>query len=197
MNLKFDLIVIDLEMNQPSGEIIEIGAVKYMRDGTIYPEIFQQYVSITDDLSPDIIKLTGITNNKLNEKGLDLFSAVLKLREWAVKETKNVILAGWGSDVAYLRRAVEGLQKDWQFRGMSVDIKSFLMLYTGMLNIKPESKGLNGYLQAHGLVFDNVYGNAHRAASDAYNTARLLQKVVKDFEDTKTVLLGVWKKLGE
>ena len=72
--------VLDLEMNQPSGTIIEVGAVCYhSRSGKITSR-FSQHVKLPEGelLNPDITKLTGITKEDIEvARPLDQVLALL------------------------------------------------------------------------------------------------------------------------
>ena len=81
----------DLELNQPSNKIIQIGAVKFnILTGEVYDRL-RTYVHIDEPLCTDesichIPKLTGITDKILEEKGVTLHEAYKELRKFHIKE---------------------------------------------------------------------------------------------------------------
>lgn len=187
MRLPYDLIVFDLECNQPSGKIIEIGAVRLTRNFEIRDE-FQTLVNPNEPITNDIIELC-----KLNEDDLasiasadSLEDAGTRFHAWATKETKNVVLASWGNfDVTELHSQWKGCP----FRRKAVDIKSIALWELARYGLK-STNSLSSSLTAFGIV---SYGVAHRAVYDALNTARLLQAAAhkqKHFKETLLDLIG-------
>jgi inhibitor of KinA sporulation pathway (predicted exonuclease) len=186
MKFPFDIVSLDLEINNPddlSAEILEIGAVKVKRDLSIDPETFSCLIKGSSPVNPYVTNLTGITNEMVDREGVKLATALAYLHGWAHKPTTNIVLAAWGSDISYLRSAAERRGIKWPFRGMSLDIKSMALLAEALFNRKPRSQGLRSFLQNWGLEFDPTYGPQHRALPDAYNTARILQRLPKPLED--------------
>lgn len=72
MENKENYLTLDLEMNQSSGKIIQIGAVV----GNIYTgailEKLSVFINPGEPLNPDIIKLTGITEEQVQNEGVSL-----------------------------------------------------------------------------------------------------------------------------
>jgi DNA polymerase III alpha subunit (gram-positive type) len=192
MRLPYDLIVFDLEANQPSGEIIEIGAVRVLRDGTI-ADTFQALINPNEKLSSFITKLTGITDKMLeNCKQFEPIAA--QFAAWAKASTTNVILASWSSyDTNELRNAhkVRGVQ--YPFRGKSIDIKSigtWVALTRGMARSR---EGLATALEQWDIP---PHGEPHRALNDAMDTANLFVKWWESQFQIGTSILNKLKELG-
>ena len=175
MRLGYDLIVIDLELNQPSEKVIEIGAVKFLRDGGIHPSKFQRLILIDEPLDPYIINLTGITELELRNDGIPLAEAMQHFEKWATADSKNLLVASWGGDVPFLRQYCEKHKVPWPFRRKSIDVKSICIWLNAMFDRKYKSDGLGSNLEQWGLGLDETYGKKHRALADAWNTARLMQ----------------------
>ena len=91
-------IVLDMEWNQPwpgsyaarkvlpveiHGEIIQIGAVRMLEDGSIADE-FQVLVrpKYYKKLNSRVAKLTGIRDSDLKERGLPFNDALQRFRDW-------------------------------------------------------------------------------------------------------------------
>lgn len=199
--LPYDLIVLDLEANQPSGEIIEIGAVKLTRDGGVHPHQFGELVRIKDHLGAcdtrggrkTITELTGISEQMLKEA--DYFPGVAaRFKNWAMSESKNILLASWGNwDIPCLRKDYEKHGLDYPFRGKSIDIKSIGVWVNLVTGHKVKGDGLSTMMKSWGLKFK---GDKHRGKDDAYNTALLLQVWWNFYRDQGEYLLNAAKKLG-
>lgn len=187
MRLKYDLIVFDLEANQPSGKIIEIGAVKFTREGEIKDQ-FQVFVNPLEKMDPYVRKLCGITDADV-QGGVDLATAVSQFYAWATAESKNVLLCAWGNyDIAELRQQCKEERIEFPFRGKGIDAKSVAVWVTAMMKKPISSDGLTTMMNGWGVLFDNALGNRHRGLGDAYNTARLLQRIWREYEE-KTIML--------
>lgn len=207
MRLPYDIIIFDLEANQPSDKIIEIGAVKFLRDGGIHPEKFSTLVKIDETLGvcnggkivdgenqgKTITELTGITDEMLSSAP-EFPEAAEKFEKWAFSGSKNFILAAWGNwDVPCLRAEYERFQRPYPFRGKSFDIKSMVVWSSCMFGKKWKSDGMGSMLKCWELPFE---GSQHRAKDDAFMTARLLQKVWKFYEENGEKIIKNLKQLG-
>lgn len=199
MRFGFDIVVLDLELNNPNQDnetIIEIGAVKFLRDGGIHPSIFTRVISIEEPLSPYIIELTGITDQEIRNSGVSLAEAMNDMEAWAKTESKNIVLGSWGSDVHYLRQYCKDRGINWPFRGKAIDVKSIAIWLNAMFNLPRKSDGLGSTMGAWELEFDTQYGQRHRALPDAYNTALLMQRFLSAHKDEGDKILKSLSKLG-
>ena len=178
--LPYDLIIFDLEANQPSSKIIEIGAVKLLRDGGIHPSKFSQLVKIDEPLGTcdtrsgtvTITELTGITQQMLDEGGVPFKEGLRLFKEWSSSETTNILLASWGAwDCPCLRDNCEAHSLQYPFRGKSMDLKNIGIWMNLITGKKVKSDGLGSMMKAWGVKFE---GNKHRACDDAFNTAKLM-----------------------
>jgi len=197
---KYDLIVLDLEMNQPTRSIIEIGAVKLLRDGTISKDHFSSVVNPKEGLGLctakgrgriTITELTGITQQEVDSAQM-LGNVVERFHKWATQDSPNIILAGWGGDPQWLLSEVVSKELSYPFRRKSLDVRSMVVFYSSLIRRKYDSDGLEALMRAWKLEPE---GNAHRALPDALNTARLLQKVIRYHRDTWLIADKLRKKL--
>lgn len=201
MRLPYDLIVLDIEANQPSSKIIELGAVKFLRDGGISPNKFSQLVAIDEKLgfctgnnNCSITELTGITDKMLEENGWPFAMAGKAFKNWVFSDTKNIVLASWGNwDIPCLRMNYEQAGVPYPFRGKSLDIKSIGVWVNLIRGKKVKADGLSSMMKAWEIPFE---GTKHRACDDAYNTARLLQKWWQSFDEEAAKALKALGKLG-
>lgn len=193
MRLPYDLIILDLEANMPSGKLIEIGAVRLMRDGGISKDTFSEFIQIDEPLTDYIINLTGITEKDL-KKAKNFTEVGLRFYNWATKHSKNILLCSWGNwDIPALRKNYEDNLIKYPFRGKSMDIKSIVVFLSCMFGKKLKSDGLTQALKQWGLKFE---GERHRAKDDALMTAKLLQTIWKDYEETGKKIKHQLSKLG-
>jgi len=199
MKLPYDVIVLDLEINYPNDptkeEIIELGAVRFNRDGTIDPVPFTALITVSKPLQQEIIELTGITQEEMDSKGRCLIEVMYDFELWATKKTKNIVLGAWGADIPYLQKYLDVNLVQYNFRRKFFEAKSAMTFINALTGKKP-SNGLGGMLLAWGLEFDPLYGKQHRALADAYNTAKLLAKVGQDFNIAGLVILDKLEVLG-
>lgn len=193
--LPYDLVVVDLEANQPSNKIIEIGAVKVTRDGSIHPNQFSSFVYLDEPLNPEVAKLTGISEmNLINLSAPNFSDAMTTFKEWALSESKNIVLASWGNwDIPLLRSACRQCDIEYPFRGKSIDIKSIAVWVGLVTGIKTGGDGLGTVIRAWNLEF---VGPRHRATADAWNTANLFLAWWKFYRETGEAMLKCAKKLG-
>lgn len=162
---------LDLEMNQPSGKIIQIGIVV---GSELTGEIFAReriYVKIDEPLSPYITELTGITEEDLATKGMSLLEAYRKVeavhKEWGC--AVNPIVWG-GGDSKVLREQLGFTESDsFVFGHRWYDVKTLYQSWRKAMN-QPIQGGLAKSMTKMGLKFE---GRKHDACDDAFNTFRM------------------------
>jgi ATP-dependent DNA helicase DinG len=165
--------VFDLEMNQPSGRIIQVGGViGDLHKGRILTE-FNYYVNPGEPLNPYITHLTGITDNDVIQ-GFDI--SVVK-RDLDALITKYKVCKSpivWGNgDLRALKS--QGGTGYFQDTNREIDIKTlhqFISLSRGL----SMRGGLDKSLGVYGLKF---VGRPHNALDDAKNTFYLACKLQK------------------
>ena len=159
----------DLEMNQPSNRIIQIGAVVgNIKTGEIFEE-FSRYVKSEDDpISEFITKLTGITDEMCANEGVFLYEAYKELS--ALQQRHGAFINGvnWGDDRTSLYNQLKGqLQpKEWTFGGRHEDAKACYRMIATARDL-PFRGGLAKSMTRFGLKFS---GTKHSAKDDAKNT---------------------------
>ena len=194
-------LAFDLEMNQPSGRIIQIGAVVgNMATGEIV-ERLSVLVKPGEPLSPAIVKLTGITDAMLEERGVELMAAYTLLSnlktKWSCSSLPLVWNAGMrGNDVEELAHQMreDGLmlgdgrvrlehEPYYIFTGWR-DVKGLYQEYCEANDI-PARSGLAKSLLRAGLLFE---GRPHDALFDALNTfclGHFLNRLMVDHKAVK------------
>lgn len=177
----------DLELNQPSNKIIQIGAVKFNIETKEVYGRFNALVQIDEPLQRDtsivdIVMLTGITEERLKQDGVSLAEAYKGLSKFhratvsvnGKEEAGMVNPIVWGGgDSRALKEQVEKVISSWAdqdcycFGNREIDLKSFHQMLQ-IANDRPFAGGLSKSFHKWGGQFK---GRAHDAEVDAYNTA--------------------------
>lgn len=166
-------LALDLEMNQPSGKIIMIGAcIGNTGTGEIL-ETLRCYVKIDEPISPYITTLTNISEDDLESKGISLQEAYLELKKMHSKHDASPMVIQWGDgDVRKLKQDLfpNGiLPKDWIFGYRAIDVKTVYQSFC-IANAMKLQSGLAKSLTKMGLRF---IGTKHDACDDAINTFKI------------------------
>lgn len=203
MKLNHDLIIIDGEFN--GKEMIELGAVFMDRHGVIHKSTFQSYIySPSEPINCDvrgkpkkvpIYELIHTTWDTI-ENAPTFPKVAEKFIEWTKQFGNNFYLASWGvGDAPALYDHFEEYNIKYPFRRASFDIKSFVVLYTGLLFKKHKNLGLRSLMDAWDCPWQDDYGEQHRALADAYNTAILLENIIIKQQFTVSLLKTIVKRL--
>jgi inhibitor of KinA sporulation pathway (predicted exonuclease) len=168
------LVFIDLEGTQLSHEMIEIGAyVVTLKDDLsvkkIYPP-FKRYVKVHHPIGPVVIKMTGITQRLLDEKGEDFPDVEREFKRYVGRYWDKCLFVTFGNhDLRIVNQSVLNSYKAdaevaHQINRYDLDFSLFLQTYIQDPNGNPLS--LTNYLKVFGVPFE---GTAHDALADAYN----------------------------
>lgn len=172
---------LDLEMNQPSNTIIQIGVCI---GSTTTGEVLatgQWNIRTDETIDPFITKLTGFTQFDANS-GVSLLEAYNDINEM-YKEYQcslNFITWGGGDSELFRKQLPEGTP--WLYGRRWFDIKTLYQAFTlaSGKSVSPRA-GLAKALVRIGLAFK---GTKHTAGDDAINTfllmKHLLDKLPKD-----------------
>jgi len=173
-----NLLFLDLEMNQPSDKIIQIGYVivdmmadKILLDARIY-------VNPEEVLNPRIIELTGISQEQVDSAPL-LAEAYKKVCS-DVKEHKifmNPITWG-GGDSQCLRTQLGLDQEKFIFGRRWIDTKTLYVAYSIHKKL-PYAGGLKKCMSRFNIPF---VGRAHDALVDATNTYTFYKHLLTLFD---------------
>lgn len=177
---------LDLELEQPSQEIIQIGAcVGNIQTGKILGT-YSAYIPAELPLSPFIIQLTGITQEIIDEQGVSLLTAYRGLLAFykAFPEVNYNIMTWGGGDTRELKEQVTsayykiiyGKVFEWPFGRRWIDIKTWFQFIQLSKGGKLQA-GLAKAMTKQGL---NFQGRKHNALDDAINTFRLAHKLMVD-----------------
>lgn len=172
-------MAIDLEMNQPSEKIIQIGVViGNINSGEILKE--KSYsIKIDEPLNPYIISLTKITDENL-QKGISLLEAYNELK--IIHKEYNCFInpITWGGGDSQELRIQLGLEKEkFLFGRRWIDAKTLYCSYR-IANKQFPAGGLAKALTNLKLKFK---GQKHNALDDARNTFIIYYNLIKKLKD--------------
>lgn len=167
---------IDLEMNQPSGKIIQIGvSVGNILTGEKLGA-FEKVVSPGEPLDPRIVILCGITEQDISSKGVPLTEAYQELQDFLLpfSDVRQLNPLTWGGGDSMALRSQVGVQDErWLFGRRWTDVKT---VYTAWQHSRGREAigGLSTSLKQMGMKFE---GRPHSAEADAWNTFRMYFKL--------------------
>ena len=166
------LTCLDLEMNQPSGKIIQIGAVV---GDTATGEVAQRlriYVNPGEPVAPMITDLCGITQDQIDSQGISLDDAYVLLKSFHLQHSTFVNPVVWGGgDSDYLYNQLnDQVRADWCFGRRWIDAKTLVVSQMIAKENAVYSGGLGSAMKRFGLKFQ---GRKHDAQDDAENTFKI------------------------
>jgi DNA polymerase III alpha subunit (gram-positive type) len=163
---------LDLELNQPSGKIVQIGAVVGDTDTGEITQRLRIYVNPGEPIAPFITELCGITQEQIDNEGMPLDDAYQLLKDFHRKYTDFLNPLTWGGgDSAEVREQLSNkAREDWCFGRRWIDAKTLAVSRMIARENKVLSGGLSSVMKRYGLKFD---GRAHDAQDDAENTFKI------------------------
>lgn len=174
-------VVFDLENNQPSGKIIEIGAIAV---DLLEPDFeksilgkFSCHVNPNEPITEYITQLTGISQEDV-ENGLQLEDAYNQFVKFYKDNLCDFSIIQWGvGDTTELKQQITSINPniEWPFGRRFIDVKTVFQswqLSQGMVKLH---KGLKKSCSSLGVQFE---GPAHRAFQDAKNTWKLYHNLL-------------------
>lgn len=176
------IAVIDLELNQPSDKIIQIGAVCLdVKSGKIAEghKSFNVYVLPDEPMNPTIVNLTGITDQLLKQKGIPLYQALTEFWLWMKESGAGKNISAWGVDYYEVINESKKLGVEYPNRLRCLNIKEMASVLRCSFPTEKSRGGLSNTMELFKLPF---VGTPHDAYWDAFNTAKLLslfQKLVE------------------
>lgn len=165
------MLSLDLEMNQPSGKIIQVGAViGSVKTGEVIAKEMW-YVDPLEEVSEEITELTGINTGHVYQE-LSPLEAYRKLKSFkeAHKCFMNPIV--WGSGTRNDSSMLYDQAKPGEPNFMGHRVLDAKTIYQSMRAASSKSikAGLEKAMGKVGMKFD---GTPHRALDDALNTWRI------------------------
>lgn len=186
----------DLEGTQISHETIEIGAWKvYLKDDLTIKKIskpFKSYVKAKHPIGSIVTEMTGITEEKLKEEGVDFRLAQQGFRKYIGGDWLKAMFTSYGNqDIVMLKSSVDNNPdayiEDFKFISHRYfDFASFLSCY-----VKDDKGNVLSLAHACELFSVQLYGKNHDALSDARN----LVSLYSSFLDQKALILDRYMKI--
>ena len=191
----------DLEMNQPSNKIIQVGwCIGETNNGNVYTKK-SMHVNANEELSEFIINLTGIQQEQVNcGYPLEHVYRVMRAEHKEFGCFINPVVWGHG-DSRLLREQLRNKQvyiesyvsvdeavkpddvyndDNWPFGRRIIDVKTLYQAYR-TANFKRLSGGLAKAMTKFDMNFE---GKKHDAGDDAYNTFRIYCELLKYFKES-------------
>jgi len=173
------ILVIDIEKTcwedskyqKENSEIIELGVVELNFLTETYRKKTYLIKPIKSEVSKYCEELTTITKELLDKEGVSFLKAIKLLKkDFAVEST---VYAGWGDDNKDIETECFKYKIDTPFKKEYYDIG---LLYSFYKKLGSKKIKLEKALKNEGINFE---GTPHRGVDDAYNTAKLLFKILK------------------
>lgn len=177
------LLALDLEMNQPSGKIIQVGAAI---GDSLTGEIISTLSCIINPnelLNPFIVTLTGITESMVS-MGMQLDEAYAKLKAFKPVDCFMNPYTWGGGDTYHFTgelKRLHNLEDPFLFGRRFEDVKVLYRAYR-MANNQSLQGGLSKAMTKFGLQFK---GQKHRADDDAANTLLIYFKLMNLLKNKK------------
>jgi len=173
-----NFIFLDLEMNQPSNTIIQVGwTIADPISGRSY-EIKGEYVKLDEPLSPIISNLCGIQQTNL-DNAKTLTQVYLDIhQDWLKYNCSSTVVTWSKGDLALLKKQLPPDTVPWPFGQHYIDAKNLYQswkLKSGAIHLKG---GLARALTKFQIPFE---GRKHDAKDDAYNTFRIYCRLLQEF----------------
>lgn len=167
---------LDLELNKPSSNIIQIGIVIGRTETGEILEKKHWLINISESIDPFITTLTTITQEMV-DNGVMFLDAYNEIVELYKKHNCSLNFMTWGGgDHKAMRQTLIDHCKEfnieapiWEFGHREFDVKTIFLAFAEADGKKVRS-GLAKSMTRVGLAFE---GTKHWAPDDAYNTFRL------------------------
>jgi len=176
------LIVLDLEMNQPSQKIIQIGAVELqLSSGKIVP-FFSEIVNPGEVPNGFISQLTGISTDDV-ENARPITQVLIEFWEKIAQIPQPYRLGAWGSDCRKIYRDSKSLNIDVPEFLSAYDLRSLCGIHDLIEGCPTKGLGLAKTANRLGLTFE---GHHHNAFDDAWVTAKIVKACLREIQSLTT-----------
>lgn len=167
-----NITVLDLEHNQPSGKIVQIGAVIGDTQTGVIHQRLRIYINPGEPIAPFITDLCGITQAQIDQNGISLKEGYKLLRQFHLQHSAfmNPVTWGGGDSQTIYDQLDEESRNDWCFGRRWIDAKTLAVARMMAREDKILSGGLSSSMKRFGLKFT---GRKHDAQDDAENTFKI------------------------
>ncbi len=191
------IVSLDLEYNQPSKRLIQIGAVIGDLTTSAVADRFSVFVNPAEALAPEIVKLCGIQQRDV-DNAPDIHEAYRRLVTWLkpYKNRRSLNPLTWGGGDSEDLRGAVGLSREdlstWVFGRRWLDVKTVFNAWRAA-HQRPGDGGLAKSMTKLGLAFQ---GRRHNALDDAENTFVIYMALLAQFKPEPVPVTGMQKALG-
>lgn len=171
-------LALDLEMNQPSRRLIQVGVAVGRRDQPEAQWFTRSWLlDPQEPIAPNITQLTGIADGHIAEQSVPLAQMALELSAVITEHQPFVNPVTWGGgDSELLLSAIREQGIEFPHFGRRwLDVKT-LAVADALAAGKTHSGGLASVMGRYRVPFK---GTAHRADVDAFNTLRLFFRLLE------------------
>jgi inhibitor of KinA sporulation pathway (predicted exonuclease) len=167
-----NFIAVDLELNQPSNKIIQVGvAIGNVKQLPTDYVVRKWYIDPKEPIDDFIINLTGITDSDIRSNCVSHQTVATELNELVKLHQPWLNAVTWGfNDCDVLRKEFEQHNVEFKhFGGRYIDVKTIYNFLQFSQNRSPKG-GLRDAMLVKQVYFD---GLEHRADIDAQNTLKM------------------------
>jgi len=184
-------IAVDLEMNQPSRKIIQIGAVCFEPDTGKIVSNFHMFVNPGEPINPEIIELTRITDEMVNFSP-NIQVAAQRFTDFKKSLQANPIGIVWGAGTSNdVRKIYEESGLDNPFHVRIIDVKAVFQMLANTSSAEMRQKcGLKRACEILKIGWALDHGEQHNALADAFNTYRLYMFLSKCLKGGVNIKMG-------
>jgi len=178
-----NILSLDLEYNQPSRRIIQVGyVIGNLQSGEVLEKV-RRHVLVTEKISPEIVKLTGVTNEKCIREGWPIMEIYEEMRDLHGRHGcfRNALTWG-GGDSADLMRELGMDGKNFLLGRRWIDAKTVFISHQWAHQSKTQA-GLAKAMTKLGIAFE---GRKHDALDDAHNTFRIYRELLHRYRRLET-----------
>lgn len=175
-----NMMALDLEFNQPSETIIQIGVAAFNLETGAILESRRYYINPHEILNPYIINLCGISQEQV-DSGMTLGEAYDDICTLYAQYNCHLNFVTWGGgDSDALKLALLG-ERPWKHGRRWQDAKTLYQAYMLAIGGKPQA-GLAKALTKLGKAFK---GRKHDAMDDSINTAIIYTDLINLYKGGK------------
>ncbi|KWA83778.1 hypothetical protein WL29_20655 [Burkholderia ubonensis] len=187
MDKNTPFLALDLELNQPSNRIIQVGITLGSRMQSQEEWLVRQWLLDPEEpISEFITGLTGITNEAIATKAVPWEQMAHELGALIAEKQPFVNPVTWGGgDSVELLASLQARSIDFPYFGRRwVDVKT-VHTFLALTNGKKPTGGLRATMTQYKLQF---IGEQHRADADAFNTLRLFFRLMERQENLEAMI---------
>lgn len=183
-----NFISLDLELNQPSNRIIQVGvAIGNAQQKSEEYVVKKWYLNPNEPIDEFITELTGITNGDISSYSVSHATVAREITALIKEHNPWLQPVVWGyDDAGQLRREFEKNNVEFKhFGGRWLDVKTIYNFLQFSDDQSPKGS-LQQAMSVQGSWFD---GSTHRADQDAFNTLKFwfdLMRKQNDFITNKS-----------